>query len=58
MLFGLQSYAVLGRQPYIRNGPNYFYLVLENVIFQRDQRRPKNGERIVSPGHKNCRALD
>ena len=48
-LFGLQSYALLGRQPYIRNGLNYFYVVLENVIFQRDQLRLKHGERIVSP---------
>ena len=40
-LFGLQSYALLGRQPYIRNGLNYFYVVLENVTFQRDYLRPK-----------------
>jgi len=35
VLFGLLSYAVLGRQPYIRNGPNYFYVVLENILLQR-----------------------
>ena len=41
-LFGLQSYALLGRQPYIRNGLNYFYVVLENLTFQRDHFRPKS----------------
>lgn len=35
VLFGLLSYAVLSRQPYIRNGPNYFYVVLENIVIQR-----------------------
>lgn len=40
VLFGLQSYAVLARQPYIRNGPTYFYIVLENVVFARADLRP------------------
>lgn len=35
VLFGLQSYAVLNRQPYIRNQANYFYIVLENILVQR-----------------------
>jgi glycosyltransferase involved in cell wall biosynthesis len=35
VLFGLLSYAVLSRQPYIRNGPNYLYVVLENLVIQR-----------------------
>jgi glycosyltransferase involved in cell wall biosynthesis len=39
VLFGLQSYAVLNRQPYIRNGLNYFYIVLENVHIQRPELR-------------------
>ena len=34
VLFGLLSYAVLNRQPYIRNGPNYFYIVIENILIQ------------------------
>ncbi len=45
MLFGLQSYALLGRQPYIRNGLNYFYVVLENVIVQRRDLRPERHDR-------------
>jgi glycosyltransferase involved in cell wall biosynthesis len=39
VLFGLQSYAVLSRQAYIRNGLTYFYVVLENIIIQRDDLR-------------------
>lgn len=35
VLFGLLSYAVLARQPYIRNGLNYQYVVLENIVLQR-----------------------
>jgi glycosyltransferase involved in cell wall biosynthesis len=35
VLFGLQSYALLGRQPYIRNTSNYFYIVLENITVTR-----------------------
>lgn len=35
VLFGLLSYAVLNRQPYIRNGLNYHYVVLENIVLQR-----------------------
>jgi glycosyltransferase involved in cell wall biosynthesis len=43
VLFGLQSYAVLSRQVYIRNGLNYFYVVLENVVLQRADLRPDAG---------------
>ncbi len=39
VLFGLQSYAILQRQAYIRNGLTYFYVVLENVFIQRDDLR-------------------
>jgi glycosyltransferase involved in cell wall biosynthesis len=41
VLFGLQSYAILNRQAYIRNGLNYFYVVLENVVLQRTDLRPQ-----------------
>jgi glycosyltransferase involved in cell wall biosynthesis len=45
-LFGLQSYALLGRQPYIRNGATYFYVVLENLTFQRTDLVPERNERV------------
>ncbi len=34
VLLGLLSYAVLNRQPYIRNG-TYQYIVIENLVIQR-----------------------
>ena len=49
VLFGLQSYAVLSRQAYIRNGLTYFYVVLENVIIQRDDLRAGGGRLPTSP---------
>ncbi len=39
VLFGLQSYALLNRQPYIRNASNYFYIVLEQVVITRSHLR-------------------
>lgn len=45
VLFGLQSYAVLNRQPYIRNTLNYFYIVLENVAITRPDLRPDHTAR-------------
>lgn len=41
VLFGLQSYAVLQRQAYIRNGLSYFYVVLENIVVQRGDLAPE-----------------
>lgn len=51
VLFGLQSYAVLSRQPYIRNGGNYFYIVLDNLHFAREDLRPDAAIRhsVVAP---------
>ena len=40
VLFGLLSYAVLARQPYIRNSMTYFYIVLEQVVFTRPDLQP------------------
>ena len=40
VLFGLQSYALLSRQPYIRNTSNYFYIVLEQVLITKPHLRP------------------
>lgn len=40
VLFGLQSYAVLSRQPYIRNNGGYFYIVLEKIKFVRADLAP------------------
>lgn len=48
VLFGLLSYAVLGRQPYIRNGPNYFYIVLENIVIQRADLRSRREQSALS----------
>lgn len=41
VLLGLQSYALLNRQPYIRNGRNYFYIDLEKVIIRSKSLRKK-----------------
>jgi glycosyltransferase involved in cell wall biosynthesis len=49
ILFGLQSYALLGRQPYVRNGPTYFYIVLENIIFGRPELDPQAGANRRTP---------
>jgi len=48
VLFGLLSYAVLNRQPYIRNGPNYFYIVIENILIQRADLRARRERPALS----------
>lgn len=34
ILFGLQSYAQINRMDYIRNGVNYRYIILEDIVIQ------------------------
>jgi glycosyltransferase involved in cell wall biosynthesis len=43
VLFGLLSYALLNRQPYIRNNHHYFYIVLENITYGRAGLQPGAG---------------